>query len=70
VVIIVSEETGAISVAVEGMLKRHLNGNTLDKLLHTELISENEDSSRASQLLNSLKALLRGKKHEENEKNI
>ena len=35
VVIIVSEETGAISVAVEGMLKRHLNGNTLEKLLHS-----------------------------------
>ncbi len=69
VVIIVSEETGAISVAVEGMLKRHLNGSALDKLLHTELIIENEDSSRATQILNSLKSLLRGKKNEENEKN-
>lgn len=70
VVIIVSEETGAISVAVEGMLKRHLNETALDKLLHTELILENEDNSRASQLLNSLKSLLRGKKHEAHEKNI
>lgn len=70
VVIIVSEETGAISVAVEGMLKRHLNGSALDKLLHAELIRENEESSRTSQLLNSLKSLLKGNAHEEPKKNI
>ena len=38
VVIIVSEETGAISVALDGMLKRHLNGAMLTELLHQELI--------------------------------
>ena len=37
VVIIVSEETGAISVAVGGMLKRHLAPQTLDRLLRSEL---------------------------------
>ena len=37
VVIIVSEETGTISVAVGGMLKRHLAAKTLEKLLHNEL---------------------------------
>ncbi len=37
VVVIVSEETGTISVAVGGMLKRHLAPQTLDKLLHNEL---------------------------------
>ena len=37
VVIIVSEETGTISVAVGGMLKRHLATKTLEKLLHNEL---------------------------------
>ena len=42
VVVIVSEETGAISMAVEGMLKRHLAPATLDKLLHSELIVEEE----------------------------
>ena len=41
VVVIVSEETGAISVAIEGMLKRHLSAATLDKLLRSELIEEN-----------------------------
>ena len=37
VVVIVSEETGTISVAVGGMLKRHLAPQTLEKLLHNEL---------------------------------
>ena len=33
VVVIVSEETGTISVAIDGMLKRHLAPQTLEKLL-------------------------------------
>ena len=37
VVVIVSEETGTISVAVGGMLKRHLAPKTLERLLHNEL---------------------------------
>lgn len=37
VVVIVSEETGAISVAVGGMLKRHLASQTLERLLRNEL---------------------------------
>ena len=40
VVIIVSEETGAISVAVGGMLKRHLAPQTLERLLRNELCPE------------------------------
>ncbi len=39
-VIIVSEETGAISVAEEGMLKRHLATQTLRKLLVQKLVGE------------------------------
>ena len=42
VVIIVSEETGAISLALDGTLKRHLNGATLTELLHHELIVDEE----------------------------
>ena len=42
VVIIVSEETGAISVAVGGMLKRYLAPQTLERLLRNELCPENE----------------------------
>ena len=37
VVVVVSEETGAISVAVGGMLKRHLAPQTLERLLRNEL---------------------------------
>ena len=53
VVVIVSEETGAISVAIEGMLKRHLSAATLDKLLRSELIEENiaEDKRSISYLM-------------------
>ena len=42
VVVIVSEETGAISLAVDGMLKRHLNAAALTQLLHSELIVDEE----------------------------
>lgn len=40
VVVVVSEETGAISVAVGGMLKRHLAPQTLERLLRNELCNE------------------------------
>ena len=42
VVVIVSEETGAISVAVGGMLKRHLAPQTLERLLRNELCPEDD----------------------------
>lgn len=66
VVIIVSEETGDISLAVEGMLKRHLNGMTLDKLLRGQLIREEEEQSKTSRFLKNLRLRLRGEKHEKN----
>ena len=40
VVVIVSEETGAISVAVGGMLKRYLAPQTLERLLQNELCKD------------------------------
>ncbi len=43
VVVIVSEETGAISVAIRGMLKRHLTAQTLEKLLKNELLPSASD---------------------------
>ena len=42
VVVIVSEETGAISVAVGGMLKRHLASQTLERLLRSELCHDEQ----------------------------
>ena len=38
VVVIVSEETGGISVAVDGLLKRHLSQDTFEALLRRELL--------------------------------
>lgn len=47
VVVIVSEETGSMSVAVGGMLKRHLAPETLEKLLRLELLPvEPEDRKK------------------------
>lgn len=40
VVLVVSEETGTISVAVEGNLKRHFNKKTLEAFLISQLIKE------------------------------
>ena len=48
VVVIVSEETGSISVAVDGMLKRHLAIDTFEKLLRNELLSETEKEEKKS----------------------
>ena len=36
-VVIVSEQTGTVSIAVDGMLKRHLSSDTVEKLLRKEL---------------------------------
>jgi diadenylate cyclase len=43
VVVIVSEETGTIPVAVGGMLKRHLAPQTLERLLRNELCPKVEE---------------------------
>ena len=45
VVVIVSEETGGISVAINGMLKRHLGKETFEKLLRAELVQEETERS-------------------------
>ena len=63
VIIIVSEETGSISVAIEGMLKRHLSASTLDKILRSELIPEG-DEERKKGLLPWIKNIFLRKNHE------
>ncbi len=57
VVVIVSEETGTISVAVGGMLKRHLAPQTLERLLRNELMpAENvQDENLAVKLKQKLR---------------
>ena len=44
-VVIVSEETGAISVAESGMLKRHLTRDTFEKLLRNGLMTEDNSAA-------------------------
>ena len=46
VVVVVSEETGAISVAIGGMLKRQLDPETLRKILETELVPDTMDKKK------------------------
>ncbi|MBR4953292.1 MAG: diadenylate cyclase CdaA [Oscillospiraceae bacterium] len=55
VVLIVSEETGSISVAVDGMLKRHLSPETVETLLRRELIPTDTDKPRRKSLLDIFK---------------
>lgn len=52
VVVIVSEETGAISVAMDGKLKRHLTPEALNELLHKELIQPDDGSEKHNYLKN------------------
>lgn len=67
VVVIVSEETGTISVAVGGMLKRHLAPQTLERLLRNELCKDQPQPEQSkwgelrARLINKAKE---GKNHE------
>lgn len=72
VVVIVSEETGAISVAIDGSLKRHLTGKELGMVLSEELIHE-ENKVERPDFINMLKNFLKGKDNadqNENEKTV
>lgn len=46
VIVVVSEETGTISVAIGGMLKRELDSETLRKILEAELITNTVDKKK------------------------
>ncbi len=48
VVAIVSEETGSISVAINGMLKRHLSPETLERMLRLELMPDAGEEGRST----------------------
>ena len=69
VIVVVSEETGAISVAIGGMLKRHLAGPTLEKLLNNELCPEqNQQENIAVKLRQKLQVKPGKKEGEHNDK--
>jgi len=61
VVVVVSEETGGLSVAVDGMLKRHLTQELFEKLLRNELLNEGAEQDKKKK-----KTAARVKKNEKN----
>ena len=65
VVIIVSEESGAISLAIDGMLKRHLNAAALTQLLHNELFIDEEPKTWKEKMSIALRRLKREDRDEE-----
>ena len=68
VVVLVSEETGSISVAVGGMLKRHLMTETLDQLLRNELMPQEEDEEQGKKRKGIMSLLAKEKKDGEKKK--
>ena len=65
VVVIVSEETGSISVAIGGMLRRHLMPETLENILRNELMPQEEGEQPEKRRF--LAKLLSGRKEDGNE---
>ena len=65
VVVIISEETGSISVAIGGMLRRHLMPETLENILRNELMPQEEGEQPEKRRF--LAKLLSGRKEDGNE---
>ena len=57
VVLIISEETGSISVAIDGMLKRHLTTKALEQLLKAELVHDENKEEKQGVIANLRKLL-------------
>ena len=54
VLVVVSEETGAISVAIGGMLKWHLSPEILRKVLESELIADDKPDKKGISALRNI----------------
>ena len=69
-VVIVSEETGAISVAIEGMLKRNLDKQTFEKILRNEIVQEEVKKNTAAEVISRIfdKHKVNANESEENNK--
>ena len=64
-VVIVSEETGAISCAVDGTLKRHLKPQAVDRLLRKELTTESTELEESNFFMKLAKKLFASKTEED-----
>ena len=67
IVVVVSEETGTISVAEGGVLKRHLAPQTLDKLLRSRLCNQ-PDTAQKGKGIGGIMNKLSGWEADEHEK--
>ena len=67
VVIMVSEETGSISTAVGGVLRRHLAPETLERLLKNEIMVQSEGEEKKNPSLPIFSTLLSRVRGEEDE---
>lgn len=67
IVVIVSEETGSISAAVDGMLKRHLAPETLERLLRNELLQDEQSAGKKANQVPVVGQLLTLFKREEDQ---
>ena len=63
--VIVSEETGSISCAVDGTLKRHLKPQVVDRLLRKELTSDTMEQEESNFFMKLAKKLFANKTEEE-----
>ena len=63
--VIVSEETGSISCAVDGTLKRHLKPQVVDRLLRKELTSDTMEQEESNFFMKLAKKLFVNKTEEE-----
>ena len=63
--VIVSEETGSISCAVDGTLKRHLKPQVVDRLLRKELTSDTMEQEESNFFMKLVKKLFANKTEEE-----
>lgn len=67
VVAVISEETGAISVAINGMMKRHLDIETFEEILRAELVQETEDTNTTADKIATVLSVLKVKKNEDSD---
>ena len=66
VIVIVSEETGGISIAVDGMLKRRLDPETFESILRSELLPEEPNTDQRWAFLQKVFPKRREEQDEEN----
>ena len=68
VVVIVSEETGSISIAVDGMLKRRLSRETFEAILRSELLPKEKGTDQRFDFLKKWLPKRREKQDEQERK--